>query len=129
MQVRGIDHLVLTTTDVERCVEFYTRVLGMQKLEYGSGRIALAFGEQKINVHPVNAAITPLPSRPTPGAVDLCVLSAVPLHDVLEHFRTQGVEVIEGPVARNGARFPLLSVYIRDPDGNLIEVAEPAHFD
>lgn len=129
MQIRAIDHLVLTTGDVERCIEFYTRVLGMQKLEYGSGRLALSFGEQKINIHPLNASITPLPAQPTPGAIDLCLLSGVPLHEVLEHFRKHGVEVIEGPVARNGARFPLLSVYIRDPDGNLIEIAEPARFD
>lgn len=129
ISVKAIDHLVLTTADLPRCIEFYTRVLGMQKLEYGSGRIALTFGEQKINVHPRDSEIMPLPAAPTPGAIDLCLLSGVPLHEVLEHFRLHGVEVIEGPVARNGARFPLLSVYIRDPDGNLIEVSEPARFD
>lgn len=125
----SLDHLVLTTRDVERCVDFYTRVLGMQRIEFGSGRIALQFGTQKINVHSENMPISPLPERVTPGSLDLCFLSSRPLHEVLEHLRAHSVEIVEGPVARNGAQFPLLSVYVRDPDGNLLEIAERAHFD
>lgn len=125
----SIDHLVLCTLDIDRCMDFYTRVLGMRRVEYGSGRLALQFGEQKINVQPLSAAITPVATAPTPGSLDLCFLSAKPLHEVLEHLSAHSVEVIEGPVARNGAHFPLLSIYVRDPDGNLIEIAERAHFD
>lgn len=125
----GIDHLVLTTGDVDKCIEFYTRVLGMRRIEFGSGRLALQIGEQKINLHAVDALIAPRATNPTPGSLDLCFLSARPLHEVLEQLRANGIEIVEGPVARNGAQFPLLSIYIRDPDGNLIEISERAHFD
>lgn len=125
----ALDHLVLTSHDVDRCVDFYTRVLGMRRIEYGSGRLALHFGTQKINVHSEAGPISPLPERATPGSLDLCFLSSRPLHEVLEHLRENSVEIVEGPVARSGAQFPLLSVYVRDPDGNLIEIAERARFD
>lgn len=127
--LKSIDHVVLCTRDVDKCMDFYSRVLGMQRVEYGSGRLALQVGEQKINVHLLDTEIAPLAANPTPGSLDLCFLSERPIHDVLEHLRANAVEVIEGPVARKGAAFALLSVYIRDPDGNLIEIAERAHFD
>lgn len=125
----ALDHLVLTTGDVDRCVDFYTRVLGMRRVEYGSGRLALHFGTQKINVHSGTVPISPLPEKATPGSLDLCFLSSSPLHEVLEHLRENSIEIVEGPVARSGAQFPLLSIYVRDPDGNLIEIAERARFD
>lgn len=125
----ALDHLALTTRDVDRCVDFYTRVLGMRRVEYGPGRLALHFGAQKINVRSETVSVSPLPEKATPGSLDLCFLSSRPLHEVLEHLRENSIEIVEGPVARSGAQFPLLSVCVRDPDGNLVEIAERARYD
>lgn len=127
MQIDSIDHLVLTVKDIDVSVSFYSQALGMKATPFGSGRTALSFGEQKINLHQHGREFEPKAQRPTPGSADLCFLTSLPMADVLSHLATCGVAVIEGPVQRTGAAGPILSVYFRDPDMNLIEVATHAH--
>jgi catechol 2,3-dioxygenase-like lactoylglutathione lyase family enzyme len=126
-----IDHLVLTVADIGQTVDFYVRVLGMEPVTFGGGRRALRFGCHKLNLHQAGRELEPKARRPTPGSADLCLVTTTPLDRVVDHLRTQGVPVEEGPVARTGATGPIASVYFRDPDGNLVEVstyddAEPA---
>jgi catechol 2,3-dioxygenase-like lactoylglutathione lyase family enzyme len=123
MKVRAIDHVVLTVRDVERTVSFYEEALGMKAVSFGEGRRALAFGDQKLNLHQAGREFEPKAQIPTPGSVDLCLLTDVPLDEVIAHLRRSGVAIELGPVAKTGARRPLRSIYFRDPDGNLIEVA------
>ncbi|MBB5886855.1 VOC family protein [Xanthomonas sp. LMG 8992] len=125
MQIDHLDHLVLTVADIEATCAFYARVLGMRVVTFGEGRKALAFGEQKINLHRHGHEFDPKARAPTPGSADLCFLTATPLSQVAEELRTAGVPIEDGPVQRTGARGPILSLYFRDPDGNLIEVANP----
>ena len=122
----SVDHIVLTTRDLERCLDFYTRVLGMTVERYGEGRIALVFGPHKFNVHPPGFEASIRAARPTPGSLDLCFLSDRPLEDVIARLEACQIPIEEGPVVRTGARFPIRSVYVRDPDQNLIEISEPA---
>ncbi|MDX2220609.1 MAG: VOC family protein [Burkholderiales bacterium] len=126
MRIDRLDHLVLTVADVEVSVAFYAKVLGMQPVTFGNGRRALAFGNQKINLHRASAPIKPHAATPTPGSADLCFIAATPLHEVVSHLAACGVKIEEGPVPRTGATGPIQSVYFRDPDGNLIEVSNPA---
>ena len=128
MQVAGLrlDHLVLTVADIPRTVEFYQRVLGMEPQTFGAGRIALRFGEQKINLHQAGRELEPKATLPTPGSADLCFLTETPLSALAAHLEQCAVEIMEGPVPRTGATGPILSLYFRDPDGNLIEVANRA---
>jgi len=123
MHIDSLDHLVLTVADVEVTCAFYQRVLGMEVVTFGAGRKALAFGAQKINLHPAGREFEPKAQRPTPGSADLCFLTPVPLDQVQAHLVACGVPVSEGPVQRTGAQGPILSVYFRDPDLNLIEVS------
>lgn len=123
MKVDALDHLVLTVADVEASCAFYARVLGMQPVSFGEGRRALAFGTQKINLHPHGREFEPKAHRPTPGSADLCFLTSVPLDAVAAHLAECGVAVLEGPVRRTGAQGPIVSLYFRDLDANLIEVA------
>ncbi len=129
-KVSALDHLVLTCGDMEATMQFYTRVLGMRAESFaaadGSLRHALHFGAQKINLHQAGAEFRPHATRPAPGTADLCFLSEVPLEDWLAHLAQQGVAVEEGPVARSGAAGPIRSLYIRDPDGNLLEISNRA---
>jgi catechol 2,3-dioxygenase-like lactoylglutathione lyase family enzyme len=118
-----LDHLVLTVADIPRTLDFYQRVLGMRHETFGNGRHALAFGQQKFNLHQAGKEFEPRAAQPMPGAIDLCLITRWPLERVLEHLAEQGVEVEEGPVMRTGALGPIESVYFRDPDGNLIEVS------
>lgn len=118
-----LDHLVLTVADIARTLDFYQRVLGMPHETFGNGRHALAFGQQKFNLHQAGQEFEPKAAHPLPGAIDLCLITRWPLERVLEHLAEQGVEVEEGPVMRTGALGPIESVYFRDPDGNLIEVS------
>jgi catechol 2,3-dioxygenase-like lactoylglutathione lyase family enzyme len=119
-----LDHLVLTTAQLERCVAFYTQVLGMRLETFGAGRKALRFGTQKINLHEAGKEFEPKARRPTPGALDLCFIADRPLDEVIAHLRAVGAPIIEGPVQRTGATGPIRSIYLRDPDENLIEIAE-----
>jgi len=123
VQILRFDHIVITVADIERSCRFYERVLGMQVVTFAGGRKALAFGEQKINLHQRGKEFEPKAHAPTPGSADLCFITATPVADVLVHLRACGVAVLEGPVARTGAVGPITSVYFRDPDHNLIEVA------
>jgi catechol 2,3-dioxygenase-like lactoylglutathione lyase family enzyme len=123
MRVERLDHLVLTVADVAASVEFYERVLGMRPVTFGAGRRALAFGEQKINLHQAGAEFEPKARRPTPGSADLCFVTSTGLDDVERQLREVGVDIEEGPVDRTGALGPIRSVYFRDPDLNLIEVS------
>lgn len=123
MQILSLDHPVLTVRSIATTCDFYTRVLGMQVVGFGTGRTALAFGRQKINLHEAGQEFDPKAARPTPGSGDLCFLTDVPLARVIEHIRACGVEILEGPVRRAGAVAALQSIYLRDPDGNLIEVS------
>ena len=125
-----LDHLVLTVADMDATVAFYTQVLGMKAEPFvpadGSTRMALRFGLQKINLHSAAAPFAPRADRPTPGSADLCFLTATPLSEWQDHLAAMGVPVEEGPVPRSGATGPILSIYLRDPDGNLIEVSTPS---
>ena len=123
--IKSIDHVVLTTGDLHRCLDFYTRVLGMKVEHYGKDRIALRFGDHKFNVHPPAFDAGIKARTPTPGSLDLCFLSERPLDEVIARLKQENVAIEEGPVVRTGARFPIRSVYVRDPDGNLIEISEP----
>ena len=123
LAVRTLDHLVLTVHDIDATCRFYTEVLGMRVVRFGQGRVAVHFGSQKINIHPVGGASTLVATVPTPGSGDLCFLSDVPVARWVDHVTALGVDVIEMPSQRVGARGPIESIYLRDPDGNLIEVS------
>jgi len=125
VRIDSLDHLVLTVADVEATCAFYRRVLGMDVVTFAGGRKALAFGRQKINLHERGSELEPKAEHPTPGSGDLCFLTSVPLEDVVAHLASERVAIIEGPIRRTGATGPILSVYFRDPDGNLIEVSNP----
>ncbi len=122
MRIAGLDHLVLTVADPAATADFYTRVLGMERVEFGPGRLALRFGRQKINLHSAAAPIDPHAKRPVPGSADLCFLVEGPVAATLDHLAALDVAVEQGPVTRTGALGPITSVYLRDPDGNLIEL-------
>ncbi|UST55377.1 VOC family protein [Comamonadaceae bacterium OTU4NAUVB1] len=119
-----LDHLVLTTTDEAACLRFYVDGLGMTLERFGADRKALRFGNQKINVHVKGHEFEPKAHLPVPGALDLCFIASVPLDEVVARLAVRGLTVIEGPVARTGAVSKLRSVYLRDPDLNLIEISE-----
>ncbi|HEX4214644.1 MAG TPA: VOC family protein [Candidatus Dormibacteraeota bacterium] len=127
MRISSLDHLVLTVRSVEAAVDFYTSVLGMNVRSSpapdGRSRMALRFGSQMINLHPAGAEFEPKARRPTPGGGDVCLLTDDPLDDWLQHLEEAGVPIIEGPVPRRGALGPMMSLYFRDPDGNLLEVS------
>ncbi|HVR50386.1 MAG TPA: VOC family protein [Pseudorhodoferax sp.] len=119
-----LDHLVLTTTDEAACIDFYAGLLGMRLQHFGQGRKALCFGAQKINIHVKGREFEPKAHLPVPGALDLCFIASVPLDDVIASLQARGVPILEGPVARTGATGPIRSIYLRDPDLNLIEISE-----
>ena len=125
-----LDHLVLTTSRESACVDFYTRVLGMQLETFVGGtppveRRAFKFGNQKINLHLQGSEFEPKAHLPVPGALDLCFIADVPLEQVIERLHAENWPIEEGPVRRTGATGPIRSVYIRDPDFNLIELSQP----
>ena len=118
-----LDHIVITAWDVERTLEFYERVLGMTPVTFAGGRRALAFGRQKINLHQAGREYEPKALKPVPGAIDLCFIATTPLAEVIEHVKACGVAIVEGPVPKTGALGPMQSIYLRDPDGNLVEIS------
>lgn len=118
-----LDHLVLTVSDVEASSRWYAEILGLEPIRFGQGRHALRIADQKINLHPIGAAIEPRATAPTPGSADLCFVTRTDLEAVSAQLVRIGVRIVQGPVARSGARANLRSIYIRDPDGNLIEIA------
>ena len=126
-----LDHLVLTTSNETACVDFYTRVLGMTLESFVGGtppvsRKAFRFGQQKINLHIKSAEFEPKAHVPVPGALDLCFIASVPLQQVMERLEREHWPIVEGPVLRTGATQKIRSVYVRDPDINLIEISEAA---
>ncbi len=123
MRIDRLDHLVLTVSDIERSIAFYCDVLGMQAVTFGGGRKALTFGRSKINLHEVGKEFEPKALRPVAGSADICLITNDPLEDVQAELDTHGIAVEEGPVERTGAVGRLLSVYVRDPDGNLVEIS------
>ncbi len=123
MKIDGIDHLVLTVKDPDATCAFYAKALGMKVVSFGGGRKALSFGVQKINLHQHGKEFEPKAQKPTPGSADLCFVTSVPIADVISHLASCGIAVLEGPVERTGARGPIMSIYFRDPDLNLIEVS------
>ncbi|MEQ5127117.1 VOC family protein [Providencia zhijiangensis] len=122
--INRLDHIVLTTTDLDACLDFYQRILKMSVITFGEQRFALQFGQQKINIHQYGKEFEPKAHLPVPGSLDLCFISDIPLIEVQQHIEQQGVEIIEGPVQRTGAIGKITSLYIRDPDLNLIEISQ-----
>lgn len=118
-----LDHLVLTVTELQATIDFYANVLGMKVVRFGEGRYALQFGRQKINLHERGREFEPKANTPLPGSADLCFIAETPLEDVIRHLERCGVPIEEGPVDRTGAIGKIRSVYVRDPDRNLIEIS------
>jgi catechol 2,3-dioxygenase-like lactoylglutathione lyase family enzyme len=118
-----LDHIVLTVASIERCCDFYRRVMGMQEVTFAQGRTALAFGRQKINLHLAGHEYQPHAHAPTPGSADVCFITTTPLEQAMAHVRGAGIEIELGPVDRTGAIGALRSFYFRDPDLNLIEIS------
>ena len=123
MRIDRLDHFVLTCRDVEATIRFYQSALGMQPVTFGAGRRALAYGRSKINLHDAKAPVSPHATHPVPGSADLCFIAEGTIDDVIAHLRAQGVAIEQGPVPRTGALGPIASVYLRDPDGNLVEIS------
>lgn len=118
-----LDHLVLTVQDVEATAHFYVTVLGMEKVIFGQDRVALKFGNQKINLHQAGKEIEPKANVPTPGSADICLITDVPIAEARERVIAQGVKPLGNIVPRTGATGPIQSFYFRDPDQNLIELS------
>jgi catechol 2,3-dioxygenase-like lactoylglutathione lyase family enzyme len=125
IKIDHLDHLVLTVANLGRTCDFYRRVLGMEVDTFQGGRKALIFGNQKINLHQAGHEFEPKAKLPTPGSADFCLIATTALEDVIAHLATLGIPIEVGPVDRTGATGQIRSVYIRDPDGNLIEISNP----
>ena len=121
--IERVDHIVLTTRDKDACIRFYTEVLGMKLEAFGENRLALKFGAQKLNLHEWGREFTPRAHVAVPGSLDLCFIAAISLEEVVQRLSAAGIRIIEGPVAKTGARGPIRSVYVRDPDLNLVEIS------
>ncbi|UQA51488.1 VOC family protein [Vibrio sp. ED002] len=123
MKINRLDHLVLTVKDIQTTLDFYIQVLGMESVTFGEGRVALIYGKQKINLHQLGSEFEPKARQVASGSADLCFITDTPILDIISHLEVHAIEVIEGPVQRTGAIGNILSVYIRGPDGNLIELS------
>jgi len=123
MKIDRVDHFVLTVTSIEATCDFYSRVLGMNVAEFAGGRKALTFGSQKINLHQQGKEFEPRAQSPVPGSGDFCLISSVPIDDVVAHLVACDIEITDGIVPRTGATGPIKSVYVRDPDQNLVEIS------
>jgi len=123
MDIKNLDHLVLTVTNLESTCKFYSLALGMEIIEFGENRKALKFGNQKINLHQHGSEFEPKAFKPMPGTADLCFITDFPIREVMRELKEKCIEIEEGPVERTGANGKIISVYLRDPDMNLIEVS------
>ncbi|MBS0654113.1 MAG: VOC family protein [Verrucomicrobia bacterium] len=125
IRIDHLDHIVLTVADLEKTVLFYTSILGMALEEFGENRErkALRFSNQKINLHLKGKEFEPKAKTPLPGSADLCFITQTPLEEVQSTLKERGISIEEGPVKRTGACGPILSIYLRDPDGNLLELS------
>ena len=126
MKITALDHLVLTVNDMDKTLNFYVGVLGMTEITFGDNRKAVQFGNQKINLHQKGKEILPNANNATCGSADLCLLTDAPLEMVMEHLMACGVAIVDGIVPRTGAVGAIDSVYVRDPDGNLLEISRYA---
>jgi catechol 2,3-dioxygenase-like lactoylglutathione lyase family enzyme len=126
MQIKNIDHIVLTVADIDKTIDFYTQILSFEAITFGDNRKALIFGNQKINLHQKGKEFEPKAAHPTSGSADLCFISETDIHEVLEELKQKNIEIIEGIVDRTGALGKIKSVYFRDPDLNLIEISNYA---
>lgn len=122
-KIERVDHFVLTVKDVEKTCDFYGKVMGMEKTVFAGGRVALAFGKQKINLHHAGNEYVPHARQPAPGAGDFCLITETPIAKVIDHLKACGVAIEIGPTPKTGALGAITSVYFRDPDGNLVEVS------
>ena len=122
--IKTFDHVVLTTRDLAGCIRFYTEVLGMKLERFSENRLALKFGAQKINLHEWGKEFTPRAHVAAPGTLDLCFIASIPLENVIASLKKNQVAILEGPVAKTGATGKIRSVYVRDPDLNLVEISE-----
>ena len=125
MKIERLDHLVLTVINVEDTCRFYSIVLGMEIINFSKNRKALKFGDQKINLHETGKEFEPKAGNPTPGSADLCFISENEIEKLIKEIKDHGIQIIEGPVERTGALGKINSIYIRDPDNNLIEILVP----
>jgi len=123
MNIERVDHVVLTVHDLDSTCEFYSRVFGMQVVTFEEDRKALQFGQQKLNLHAAGKEFEPKAVNATPGSGDLCFITKTPLEEVIQHMKNCHVEILQGPVRRTGAMGAIASIYVSDPDGNLIEVS------
>ena len=123
MRLQRIDHVVFTVRDIDKACAFYSRALGMEVVTFGAGRKALQFGQCKINLHQHGQEFEPKAKNPAPGTQDICLVTDTSIPEVVKHLHSLGLEIIEGPAPRTGAIGAIESVYIRDPDGNLVEIA------
>ena len=128
--ITSIDHIVLTSKDVDKTIKFYTQILGMTLERFPvanekNERLALKFGNQKINIHDASSPFSPHAEYPTSGSIDICFLSHIDLKEWSKIFATNNITIENGPIGKTGAIGPLMSLYVRDPDGNLIEISNP----
>ncbi len=123
MHITALDHLVLTVADIDKTLDFYVNILGMKEITFGDNRKALQFGNQKINLHQKGQEILPNATNATCGSADLCLLTDTPLNELLAHLKSNDINIIDGIVPRTGAVGAIHSIYIKDPDGNLIEIS------
>ncbi|XP_069895282.1 glyoxalase domain-containing protein 5 [Dipodomys merriami] len=121
--IRRLDHIVMTVKSIEETITFYSHVLGMEVTTFKGDRKALCFGDQKFNLHEVGKEFEPKAAHPVPGSLDICLITDVPLEELIVHLKAWDVPIEEGPVSRTGAKGPIMSIYFRDPDRNLIEVS------
>ncbi|MEI7026613.1 VOC family protein [Paenibacillus sp. y28] len=122
-RIEALDHLVLTVQHIERTIQFYQTALNMEVIEFGQNRKALVFGRQKFNLHEAGKEFEPKAKTPVPGSADFCLLTTTPIDQVVRHLEACGIAIEEGPVSRTGAVGPIVSVYVRDPDQNLVEIS------
>ena len=123
MKIDSLDHLVLTVASIENTCKFYVDLLGMQEVEFGEGRTALCFGNQKLNLHQKGSEFEPKAAYPAAGSADICFITHTPLDQVIEEITARGETILQGPVEKTGAKGPMMSIYLRDPDLNLIEIS------
>ena len=123
MKISRLDHLVLTVADIETTCQFYQSALNFEVITFGENRKALRFGTQKINLHQVGKEFEPKALHPTAGSADLCFIAETPIDEVMAHLHVQNISIVEGPLERTGATGKILSIYLRDPDQNLIEIS------
>ncbi|CAK6449952.1 unnamed protein product [Pipistrellus nathusii] len=121
--IHRLDHIVMTVKSIKDTATFYSKILGMEIITFKEDRKALCFGDQKFNLHEVGKEFEPKAAHPVPGSLDICLITEVPLSEMVQHLKACDVPIEEGPVPRTGAKGPILSIYFRDPDGNLIEVS------